>query len=83
MELPPSNRTRGWLDLGTDELARRAHAEPPVGMIFVVVGDPRAQAGEHGFGVRARLDMGVVTLERLHECLADAVALGAHGRETG
>lgn len=62
--------------MSTDELARRAHAEPPVGMVFVVVGDPRAQAGEHGIIVRARLDMGVVALERLHECSADAVALG-------
>ena len=76
--------TRGWLHLSTDELARRAHAEPTMGMVFVVVGDPGADPRQDGVGVGLGLDAGIVALERLHERLAHPVALGrAHRRKAG
>lgn len=56
MELPPLNRQRGALNLSTDELARRAHAEPLVGMVFVVVSDSLAQASKCGIGFRVGWD---------------------------
>lgn len=84
MEFPPSTRTRGWLHLSTDELARRAHAEPTMGLVFVVVGDPGADPRQDRVGVGPGLDAGIVALERLHERLAHPVALGrAYRREAG
>ena len=66
--------------LATDELTRRAHPQAAVGVVLVVVLDPSWELGEHGEGIRAGLDAGVVALEGLHERLADAVALRATHR---
>jgi hypothetical protein len=46
-------------------------------MIFIVVIDPTRKLLQDGQGIRAGLDPTVVTLERSHEGLADAIAFGA------
>jgi hypothetical protein len=67
MELPPSNRIRGWLRLGTDELTGRAHSQAFVGVDFVVVFDPDWELLENSSGIGPGVDAGVVALQGLHE----------------
>jgi len=70
--------------LGLDELARRAHFEPGVGVVVVVVVEPGADQSEDRGGVRQGRDLDVVALEGVDEGLGDAIALWApDGREAG
>ena len=68
-----------WMsELG--ELPGRAHAEPAVGVVVVVVGEPPVELSEHRDGVRQRVDANVVALERPDQGLGEAVALGTSDR---
>src|ERR1700722_1358386 len=55
-----------------------------MGMVLVIVVDPKWNHLQHGCGVWSGLDAGVIALEGFDEGLADAIALGAsHRGEAG
>lgn len=78
--MTPSDRTLGGLRPGSDELAWRAVSEPAVGMDVVVVVHPVWDRRHRGSSGGDRVHADVVALERLHEGLGHAVALGAFDR---
>ena len=70
--------------MGSDELAGRAHLQPGVRVVGVVVLEPGREQLEGSGGVRQRGDLDVVALERADEGLGDAIALRArHRRKIG
>ena len=63
--------------MGASELAGRAHPEPGMRMVVVVVVEPSGDLVKRGPGVRHGADAQVVALQGLHEGFAHAIALGA------
>ena len=61
------NGHSGGCGLGGDELARRAHLQPGVRVVGVVVLEPRREQLEGSGGVRQRRDLDVVALQRADE----------------
>ena len=60
--------------MGRDELAWRAHLEPGVWVVGVVVLEPSGEQRERGDGVRQGRDLDVVPFQGLDEGLGHAVA---------
>ena len=59
----------GGCGLSCNGLAGRAHLQPRVRVIVVVVLDPASDQSQNGLGIWQRRDVDAVALERLLECL--------------
>ena len=66
--------------MSCDELAGRAHFQPSVRVVVVVVLNSASDQSKNSLGVRQQRHLDVVALQRLHEGLGDAIALRALDR---
>lgn len=67
----------GGCGLSCDDRAGRAHLQPRVRAVPVLVLDPASGQAEDGLGIRQRRHMDVVALQCFHKSLGHAVVLRA------